>query len=224
MRTPLLLAACLLVSIPSFSQTRVVRGKLTTFNRYPVQNVEVMSKKAKSTVMTDSLGEFELVCNEKDIIMIKAKVFQALNKRVNAEDRYISANLIFRDTPKNREIATGMRYITPEQLTFALAHLADENNDFCNYTDVFDVVRGKFPGVQVKSTSSGQGIFVRGDKSMTGENQAIYVVNGVRVNDISFINPCEMVSMDILKDGGAALYGSQAANGVVVIETKGGQK
>ena len=224
MRTPLLLAACLLVSIPSFSQTRVVRGKLTTFNRYPVQNVEVMSKKAKSTVMTDSLGEFELVCNEKDIIMIKAKVFQTLNKRVNAEDRYISANLIFRDTPKNREIATGMRYITPEQLTFALAHLADENNDFCNYTDVFDVVRGKFPGVQVKSTSSGQGIFVRGDKSMTGENQAIYVVNGVRVNDISFINPCEMVSMDILKDGGAALYGSQAANGVVVIETKGGQK
>jgi len=224
MRTPLLLAVCLLVSIPSFSQTRVVRGKLTTFNRYPVQNVEVMSKKAKSTVMTDSLGEFELVCNEKDIIMIKAKVFQALNKRVNAEDRYISANLIFRDTPKNREIATGMRYITPEQLTFALAHLADENNDFCNYTDVFDVVRGKFPGVQVKSTSSGQGIFVRGDKSMTGENQAIYVVNGVRVSDISFINPCEMVSMDILKDGGAALYGSQAANGVVVIETKGGQK
>ena len=224
MRTPLLLAVCLLVSIPSFSQTRVVRGKLTTFNRYPVQNVEVMSKKAKSTVMTDSLGEFELVCNEKDIIMIKAKVFQALNKRVNAEDQYISANLIFRDTPKNREIATGMRYITPEQLTFALAHLADENNDFCNYTDVFDVVRGKFPGVQVKSTSSGQGIFVRGDKSMTGENQAIYVVNGVRVNDISFINPCEMVSMDILKDGGAALYGSQAANGVVVIETKGGQK
>ena len=224
MRTPLLLAVCLLVSIPSFSQTRVVRGKLTTFNRYPVQNVEVMSKKAKSTVMTDSLGEFELVCNEKDIIMIKAKVFQALNKRVNAEDQYISANLIFRDTPKNREIATGMRYITPEQLTFALAHLADENNDFCNYTDVFDVVRGKFPGVQVKSTSSGQGIFVRGDKSMTGENQAIYVVNGVRVSDISFINPCEMVSMDILKDGGAALYGSQAANGVVVIETKGGQK
>jgi TonB-dependent SusC/RagA subfamily outer membrane receptor len=224
MRTRLLLAACLLVSIPSFAQTRVVRGKLTTFNRYPVQNVEVTSKKAKSTVTTDSLGQFELVCNEKDIIMIKAKVFQSLTRRVDADDKYISANLVFRDTPKNREIATGMRYITPEQLTFALAHLADENNDFCNYTDVFDIVRGKFPGVQVKSTSMGQGIFVRGDKSMTGDNQAIYVVDGVRVNDISFINPCDMVSLDILKDGGAALYGSQAANGVVVIETKGGQK
>jgi len=50
------------------------------------------------------------------------------------------------------------------------------------------------------------------------------VVDGVRVNDISFVNPCEMVSIDILKDGGAALYGAQAANGVVVIETKGHQK
>ena len=222
MRTSVLLAACLLVSIPSFAQTRVVKGKLTTFNQYPVQNVEVASKKAQSTVMTDSLGQFELVCNEKDVIMIKAKVFQALNKKVDAEDDFISANLIFRDTPKNREIATGLGYITHEQLTFALAHLADENNDFCNYSNVFDLIKGKFPGVTVKNNSMGsEGIFVRGDKSIYGDNEAIYVIDGVRVSDISYINPCEMSTIDILKDGGAALYGAQAANGVVVIETKG---
>ena len=222
MKTIALIAACLLFSISSFAQTRVVKGKLTTFNKYPVQNVEVASKKAKSTVMTDSLGQFEIVCNEKDVIQIKAKVFQALNKRVNADDVYISANLIFRDTPQNREIATGLGYISHEQLTFALAHMADENNDFCNYSDVFTLVKGKFPGVQVKQNSFGtEGIFVRGDKSIYGDNEAIYVVDGVRVADISFVNPCEMATIDVLKDGGAALYGSQAANGVVVIETKG---
>lgn len=217
-----LIAASIFISIAVFGQTRVVKGKITTFNEYPVQNVEVASKKAKSTVMTDSLGQFELVCNEKDVIMIKAKVFQALNKKVDEEDDYIEANLIFRDTPKNREIATGMGYITHEQLTFALAHLADQNNDFCNYTNVFDLVRGKFPGVQIKTSSmGGEGIFVRGDKSIYGDNEAIYVVDGIRVSDIQFINPCEMASIDILKDGGAAIYGAQAANGVVVIETKG---
>jgi len=222
MRTIAILAACFLFSMSTIAQTRVVKGKLTTFNKYPVQNVEVASKKAKSTVMTDSLGQFELVCNEKDVIMIKAKVFQALNKKVKADDDFITANLIFRDTPKNREIATGLGYVTHEQLTFALAHLADENNDFCNYSDVFSLVKGKFPGVQVKSNSMGSdGIFIRGDKSMYGDNEAIYVVDGVRVSDISFVNPCEMQTIDILKDGGAALYGSQAANGVVVIETKG---
>ncbi len=222
MRTIALIALCLLISIPSFAQTRVVKGKLTTFNQYPVQNVEVASKKAKSTVMTDSLGRFEIVCMEKDVIQIKAKVFQALNKKVNADDDFISANLIFRDTPRNREIATGMGYVSHEQLTFALAHMADENNDFCNYSNVFTLLKGKFPGVTIKANSMGtDGVFVRGDKSMFGDNEAIYVVDGVRVSDISFVNPCEMATIDVLKDGGAALYGSQAANGVVVIETKG---
>jgi TonB-dependent SusC/RagA subfamily outer membrane receptor len=225
MRTLVIVTVCLLFSIPSFGQTRVVKGKLTTFNEYPVKNVEVAAKKAKSTVMTDSLGQFEIVCNEKDVIMIKAKVFQSFNQKVNADDHYVNANLIFRDTPQNREIATGMGYITHEQLTFALAHMADENNDFCNYSDVFALVKGKFPGVMVKSNSSGgEGIFVRGNKSIYQDNEAIYVVDGVRVADISFVNPCEMATIDVLKDGGAALYGSQAANGVVVIETKGYRK
>ena len=222
MKTIALISVCILFSLSSVAQTRVVKGKLITFNTYPVQNVEVASKKAKSTVMTDSLGQFEIVCNEKDVIMIKAKVFQSFNKKVKEDDDYISANLIFRDTPENREIATGLGYITHEQLTFALAHMADENNDFCNYTDVFSLVKGKFPGVTVKSNSMGtDGIFIRGDKSLYGDNEAIYVVDGVRVGDVSFVNPCEMATIDILKDGGAALYGSQAANGVVVIETKG---
>lgn len=222
MKTIAIVAACLLFSIPSFAQTRVVKGKLTAFNEYPVQNVEVASKKAKSTVMTDSLGQFEIVCNEKDVIMIKAKVFEALNKKVEPEDDFISANLIFRDTPDNREIATGMGYIKPEQLTFALAHMSSENNDFCNYTNVFSLIKGKFPGVQIMAGSSGaEGVFIRGQKSLYGDNEAIYVVDGVRVSDISFVTPCEMTTIDVLKDGGAALYGSQASNGVVVIETKG---
>ena len=222
MKTIALIAACLLFSITSIAQTRVVKGEITTFKKYPVQNVEVASKKAKSTVMTDSLGQFAIVCNEKDVILIKAKVFQALSEKVKADDDFISVNLVFRDTPENREIATGMGYVTHEQLTFALAHMADENNDFCNYTDVFTLVKGKFPGVTVKSNSMGtDGIFIRGDKSIYGDNEAIYVVDGIRVGDVSFVNPCEMATIDILKDGGAALYGSQAANGVVVIETKG---
>lgn len=222
MRAIALIAVCLLFSLPSFTQTRVVKGKLTTFNEYPVQNVEVSSKKAKSTVTSDSLGEFQIVCLEKDVIMIKTKVFQALNKKVKEDDDYIEANLIFRDTPKNREIATGLGYIDHEQLTFALAHMADQNNDFCNYGDVFTLVKGKFPGVTIKTNSMGtDGIFIRGDKSIYGDNEAIYVVDGIRVGDVSFVNPCEMATIDILKDGGAALYGSDAANGVVVIETKG---
>ena len=222
MRSITLMAFCMLTVISSFAQTRVVKGKLTTFNNYPVKNVTVESKKAGSTVMTDSLGQFELVCNEKDVIRIKNDVFEAMSKKVSVDDEYVTANLIFRDSKKNRNIATGMGYISEENLTFALSHMSYENNDFCSYTDVFTLVTGKFSSVQIKASEmGGQGIFVRGQKSIYGNNEAIYVVDGVRVADISFVNPCDMATIDILKDGGAALYGSQAANGVVIIETKG---
>ena len=216
------MAFCMLAVISSFAQTRVVKGKLTTFNKYPVKNVTVESKKAGSTVMTDSLGQFELVCNEKDVIQIKNDVFEAMSKKVSVDDEYVTANLIFRDSKKNRKIATGMGYISEENLTFALSHMSYENNNFCSYTDVFTLITGKFSSVQIKASEmGGQGIFIRGQKSLYGNNEAIYVVDGVRVADISFVTPCDMASIDILKDGGAALYGSQAANGVVVIETKG---
>jgi len=222
MRSIAILTLGLFFAMGSFAQTRVLKGKLTTFNEYPVQNVEVAAKKAKSSVTTDSLGEFEIVCNEKDVIQIKAKVFKALSKRVDEDDDYITANLIFNDSPKNREIATGLGYISHEQLTFALAHMADENNDFCNYTDVFSLIKGRFPGVQIKINSSGtQGVYIRGQKSVYQDTEAVYVVDGIRVSDVSFVNPCELATIDVLKDGGAALYGSDAANGMVVMETKG---
>ncbi len=222
MRSLALITLCMLTVISSFAQTRVVKGKLTTFNKYPVKNITVESKKAGSTVMTDTLGQFELVCNEKDVILIKNDVFEAMNKKVAPDDEYITANLIFRDSKKNREVATGMGYISEDNLTFALAHMSYLNNDFCNYTDVYTLVTGKFSSVQIKpSEMGGKGIFVRGQKSIYGDNEAIYVVDGARVADISYVNPCDMATIDILKDGGAALYGSQASNGVVVIETKG---
>ena len=76
---------------------------------------------------------------------------------------------------------------------------------------------GEFSGVEVKNTDSGSvGVFVRGPKSIEGSHEAIYVVDGIQVGDLSFIIPCDMKRINILKDGAAAMYGSRGANGVVV--------
>ena len=222
MKSTLLIAVSLLFSMQAFSQTKVVRGVLTAFNKYPVANVEVTAKKAKTSVNTNGKGEFQLVCKEKDVLVIKSDVFTPMNQRVGNKDEYFKLNLIFRDTPSNREIATGKGYLKEDQLTYALSNLEAENNDFCNYTDVMSLLRGKFSGVEIKSSESGgEGVYVRGTKSIEGSNEAIYVVDGMEVADISFVNPCEMKSINVLKDGAAAIYGSRGANGVVVIETKG---
>ena len=223
MRTPILITLCMFVALPTFSQTHVVKGKITTFNQYPVQNVEVASKKAKTVVMTDSLGQFELVCNEKDVIMIKTKVFEPLNKRVAPDEDYVDANLIFKDTKNNRESAIELGYIYPDQLSYALTHLSYLNNDFCNYSNIFSLIRVKFPEVEVKRGSSGaaEGVYIRGKKSMSLETEAVYEVDGMIVSDISFVNPCDIATIDIMKSGGTAVYGTQAVNGVVIIKTKG---
>lgn len=221
MKSILLMSAIVLLTSQVFCQTKVLRGELTAFNTYPVANVKVSSKKAKSTVTTDSLGKFQIVCNEKDMLIVKSEVFTKLNLRIGKKMTFVKANLIFKNSPKNREIATGLGYMDADHLTYALAHLESENNDFCNYTDIFSMVKGKFPGVEVKNTpSGGPGIYVRGQKSLLGETEALYEIDGVIVNDVSFVVPCNMTSIDILKDGAAAIYGARGANGVVVIVTK----
>ena len=223
MRTSVLFTICLLMTLPAFSQTHVVRGKITAFNNYPVKNVEVVSKKAKSAVATDSLGQFELVCNEKDVIIIDSKLFDSFNKRVTAEDDFVSVNLIFRDSKKNREMATSMGYLKPDQLTYALSHLAYENNNFCNYPDIFALLRANFPEVEILNGAggTGKGVSIRGQKSITLSSEAVYEVDKMIVTDISFVNPCDIATIDILKSGQTAVYGTQAVNGVLKIETKG---
>ena len=218
MRSIALSVICLLFIVPSFAQTRVVKGKLTTFNKFPVQHVEVRSKKARSTVMTDSLGQFELVCNEKDVIMIKARVFQALSKKVNPDDDNISANLIFRDTPKNRDIATGLGYITPEQLTFALAHMAAENNEYCNFLNIYELLKVKFPGLVVCGTTGNYEVFLRG--TINASDEVLFVVDGYPSANVSGLHPCSIKSIDLKVDGMSSIYGTRGNQGVVVIETK----
>ncbi|MDD3900860.1 MAG: TonB-dependent receptor plug domain-containing protein, partial [Dysgonamonadaceae bacterium] len=88
-------------------------------------------------------------------------------------------------------------------------------------------IQGKAAGVQVVQPSSlpgaGMVVRVRGNTSITASNDPLYVVDGVPTDDINFLAPADIESMQILKDASsAAIYGSRASNGVVLITTKQG--
>jgi TonB-dependent SusC/RagA subfamily outer membrane receptor len=91
------------------------------------------------------------------------------------------------------------------------------------YTDIYDLLRGKFAGVTV----SGNEIIIRGVKTFQGVegNSALLVVDGIIVNqhDFALISPLDIQSVDVLKDGSSSIYGSRGANGVVIVETKKGK-
>jgi hypothetical protein len=207
---------------PVMAQNRNVKGKLVLFKTYPVANVEVTAKKSKNTVTSGADGYFYLECAQKDQINIKNRVFQPVNLRITEADDVFEINLIFKDTPKNRKLAVSMGYISEEDLLYGLNNLQYNNNDYCTYSDVFALIRGKFSDVEVRNIpGGGQGVYLRrGQKSLIEDTQTLYIVDGMRVENLSMVNPCEIKTIKVLKEGGAAIYGAGSRDGAVVIETK----
>jgi TonB-dependent SusC/RagA subfamily outer membrane receptor len=208
----------ILLATSSQAQTRVIHGSLTVYNTYPVQNIEIVSKKGKSSTISDSLGQFSIVCMEEDVIKIKPKAFKPVNQRVGPDTDSLEVNLVFIDTRKNREIAVGYGYVNERDLTYAVSNLEQENNEYCHYSDIYEVIIGRFAGVVVENRQ----VIIRGSNSFYGSNEALYVVDGATVTSIDWISPCDLKSISIMKDGSAAVYGSRGSNGVVIIETKRG--
>ena len=101
------IAGGILLSASMVAQTRVIHGRLTAFNTYPVQNIEIRSKKGKSATVSDSLGHFNIVCMEEDVIQIRPKTFQSVNRKIGPDTDSLIVNLVFINTRKNRDIAVG---------------------------------------------------------------------------------------------------------------------
>ncbi len=84
------------------------------------------------------------------------------------------------------------------------------------YTNIYDYLRGRVPGVEIVGTS----IRIRGINT-TGNTDALIILDGMEVSDISDINPLDVKSVEVLKDAASTIYGMRGANGVVIIKTKG---
>ena len=215
MKSIALLLLIFLISSVAHSQTRVVHGKLTVFDNYPVQHVEVSSKKAKANAVTDSLGQFSIVCLENDVIKVNPRAFKARKKKVHADTDSVLINLEFIDSEENREIAVGYGYISEKDLSFGVSHMENQNKKFCSYTNIYDLIRGQLSGVTVQ----GRNVYIRGGtNSFSLSTTALFVVDDQTTSSIDWVQPCQVKSIDALKDGNAAVYGSRGGNGVILIE------
>jgi hypothetical protein len=222
MKYCLILATVIIITSTVCAQNTVVNGKLTAYNSFPVMNVEITSKKAKATTMSDSLGNFSIVCLEKDVIMIKPKGFQPENIKVNNELDSLKINLVFIDTKKNRELAVNSGYLTEINLNYATANLAEENNDYCKYRDMISLLRATL-GPSITVSDSGVIKHRSGINSSSGMYPPLIIVDGqpqAPQTSIDWIRPCTVRSIKVLKGSDASIYGKRGENDVVVITTK----
>jgi TonB-dependent SusC/RagA subfamily outer membrane receptor len=211
------------LSISLSAQHRVVYGRVTVFDNLYLTNIIVMAKNAGTKTLTDSLGYYAIVCNLKDVLEFSGMTFYKEKKRVKTTADSINVNMRFIETEENVELAVGYGYISKDKATHAYSYLNNKQENFCSYSNIFELINGKCPGVRVMNDNNFPGaeqeIIIRGKNSINLSSCALYVVDGVVVSHISEISPCDVKSINFLKDAAASIYGSRGANGVVLIET-----
>lgn len=120
-------------------------------------------------------------------------------------------------------VNVGYGNVDKDELTYSVGHVKNKKTRV--YNSIYDYLRDMVPGVKVEYSNSGAPkVYVRGISTVFGPTDPLFLVDGVTVNDISFINPYEVDSVDVLKDASAAIYGVQGANGVILINLKKGDK
>ena len=105
-----------------------------------------------------------------------------------------------------------------DKVTNSVSNLKVRKHDAQTYTDMYEYLRGRVPGLQVTSDKR---IIIRGIGTNSDSFDPLILVDGVETTDLSSINPSDVQSVDVIKDGTSAIYGMQGSNGVIIIKTVG---
>ena len=121
--------------------------------------------------------------------------------------------IIDQQTPPEETINIGYGSVKKKDLLNNVDKLESDQKKFSGYSDIFQLIQGKFPGVQVNGTS----IKIQNSVSIIGSTEPLLVVDGLIVDSIRDIPPNEVQSIEVLKGPAASIYGSRGANGVILI-------
>jgi TonB-linked SusC/RagA family outer membrane protein len=221
------------LSLLFFSQTllaqqRQISGKVTgTSDGTPIPGAVVKVKGKTGGTSTTAEGTFTISAQTGDILVISSVAY--LTKEVTAAQGN-TINVSLDDDNKNLEevVVVGYGVQQKKLVTGATVQVKGETLQKQSTTNALQGLQGQTPGVQITSTSGQPGeamkVNIRGLGTI-GNSGPLYVVDGVLTGDITYLNAADIESIDILKDAAsAAIYGSQAANGVVLVTTRTGKR
>ena len=189
-----------------------------------VVGASVLEKGTTNGTITDMNGRFELEVGNNAILMISYIGY--VTQEVKATRQM---NIVLKEDSQalDEVVVVGYGVQKKSVVTGAISTVNSEDMITSAYTRPEQALQGKTSGVQVISSSGAPGasmmIRVRGYSS-NGDAEPLYIVDGLRTDDISTLEPSNIASMEVLKDGAsAAIYGAEGGNGVVLITTKSGQ-
>lgn len=213
-----------LLALSAFSQS-TVRGKVTDQQSgLPLAGVTVTVKNSSQAVTTDSNGEFTITTDPNSTLVFSYVGYTAQEVRAGN-----SASISLTPDPKSMDAVVVIGYGTVRRRDLTGSVYSIKNEDIVR-TPTFNPVeglQGRVPGVDITRNSgtagAGVNIRVRGNRSLSGSNEPLFIIDGFQGGNPADINPNDIESIEVLKDAAAtAIYGSQGANGVFIITTKKG--
>lgn len=223
MKRVLLSSALLLVSTLTFAQSKV-SGTVKDANGEPLIGVSVLEVGTQNGAVTDMYGNYKL--NVKPGAKLKISYIGFTPQTVKAGS---NSQIVLQEdnTALNEVVVVGYGTMRRKDVTSSITTVKAEDLNQGVFTDPGQMLQGKVPGLVVSSTADPNGsptITLRGASTLrTGAMSPYYVVDGIPGVDISIVSPEDIESIDVLRDATAtAIYGSKAANGVIIITTKKG--
>ncbi|MFB9110090.1 SusC/RagA family TonB-linked outer membrane protein [Flavobacterium gyeonganense] len=223
----------------SYSQESVSGIVVSDLEKNPVPGVSVYIKgEPKGAVTTDFDGNFKIKVQQNEGILVFSYVGFKTKEVTYSGTQKLTVSMTEEVSTLNEVVVVGYGSQKRSDVTGAISSLKSENFNKGVIANTGQLLQGKVAGVNVTAASgepgANQDIIIRGVGSLRSGTTPLYVVdgfaldntnNGVASNPLNFINPQDIESIDILKDASAAaIYGSRAANGVIVITTKKGAK
>jgi len=226
MKKLLLLFISLVFLTPVFSQ-QSVKGKITDEKNIPLPGASVQVKNTLRGTFSDSNGDFTIVASPNDTLVFSMLGMATQAIKVSGSTQ-INVKLLEESKQLSEVVVIGYGTVKKSDLTGSVSTIKSVDLTKITSLNPEQGLQGKVTGVQVTSTSGAPGavptLRVRGVGTFNNSSP-IFVVDGVIVDDISFLNSEDIESMDILKDASAtAIYGSRGANGVILVTTKTGKK
>jgi TonB-linked SusC/RagA family outer membrane protein len=225
-----LLIAMLPLFLVTLAQNRTVTGKVTDDKGSPVAGVTVTAGKVGTS--TNTLGEFSLTFNSSVRKLTFTSVGYTSITRDLGNSSTVDVSLVSEDKSLTEVVVTGYTRESKSRFTGSAAVISAKSIETVPVGSFDQALQGRAPGLQINSGSGQPGsnaqVWIRGVQSITGAfAQPLYVVDGVPLAAGVFqtLNPNDFESITVLKDASAAaLYGSRAGTGVIVITTKKGRR
>lgn len=210
-------------------QGKTISGTVTSADDHSgLPGVNVFVKGTTNGTVTDIEGHYTLnITPDEDSIVFSFVGYQTQTVAVNSRNE-INVELTVEATQLNQVVVIGYGTVKKSDLTGSVSSIKGSELTKIPSINAAQSLEGKVPGVQVSNASGAPGdrtiVRIRGVGTFNN-NDPIYVVDGVILDNIDFLNAEDIKSMEVLKDASAtAIYGSRGANGVIIVTTKQGSK